>query len=214
MVSIIILELIPALEGFALGGGLIIAIGAQNAYLIHQGIRGKHVFFIATLCFLSDALLIVIGTAGIGSLIASDQLIRSFSAWGGALCLSIYGFKSALATLNPKPLIHWSLNSANPQGLWKIALTTLALTFLNPHVYLDTVVLVGGVAAQYDLKPRIHFTFGAILASCTWFYGLAFFSIKVAPFFETKGGTRFLDGTVCAVMWIVAILLIKSEIAQ
>ena len=214
MVSKILLELIPALEGFSLGGGLIIAIGAQNAYLIHQGVLGERVFFIATLCFLSDALLIVIGTAGIGSLIASDQLIRSFFAWGGALFLSIYGSKSALAILNPKPLIHWSPVSANPRWLGKITLTTLALTFLNPHVYLDTVVLVGGVAAQYDLTPRIYFTFGAILASCTWFYGLAFFSIKVAPFFETKGGTRLLDGIVCAVMWIVAILLIKSEIAQ
>ena len=214
MVPIIPLELIPALEGFALGGGLIVAIGAQNAYLIRQGVLGERVLFIATLCFLSDALLIVIGTAGIGSLIASDQLIRSFSVWGGALFLSIYGAKSALAILNPRPLIHWKSDSSNPQGFWKIALTTLALTFLNPHVYLDTVVLVGGVAAQYDLTPRTYFTIGAILASCTWFYGLALFSLKVAPFFETKGGIRLLNGTVCAIMWIVAIFLIKSEIAQ
>ena len=131
------LELIPALEGFALGGGLIIAIGAQNAYLIRQGIRGERVLFIATLCFLSDTLLIVIGAAGIGSVIASDQLLQNISAWGGALFLSVYGAKSALAILNPKPLINWKSVSTNPRGFRKIALITLALTFLNPHVYLD-----------------------------------------------------------------------------
>ncbi len=212
MVPIIPLELIPVIEGFALGGGLIVAIGAQNAYLIRQGVIGERVFFIATLCFLSDALLIVIGTAGIGSLIASDQLFRSFSAWGGAVFLCIYGAKSALAILHPKPLIYWKTDAANPLSFWKIALTTLALTFLNPHVYLDTVVLVGSVGAQYDSTSRIYFTLGAILASCTWFYGLALFAIKISPFFETRGGMRILNGAVCVVMWIIAILLIKSEI--
>jgi L-lysine exporter family protein LysE/ArgO len=207
------LELIPTLEGFALGGGLIIAIGAQNAYLIRQGIRGELVFFIATLCFLSDALLIVIGAAGIGSVIASDQLLRNYSAWGGALFLSVYGAKSALAVLNPKPLMKWESVSANPGGFWTITLTTLTLTFLNPHVYLDTLVLVGGVAAQYGETSRTYFTVGAILASCMWFYGLALFSVKAAPFFETKCGSRLLDGTVCAIMWMVALSLIKSAVA-
>ena len=212
MVPILTYQLMPTFEGYFLGGGLIIAIGAQNAYLIRQGVRGEHVFFTATLCFLSDALLIAIGTTGIGALLASDHLIRSLSAWGGAIFLIFYGFKSALALLNPKSLISFELNSSNPRGIWKITITTLALTFLNPHVYLDTIVLVGGVAAQYDETPRTYFTLGAILASCTWFYGLAFFSMKVAPFFETKGGIRLLDGAVCTVMWIVAFSLIRSEI--
>ena len=207
------LQLIAALEGFALGGGLIIAIGAQNAYLIRQGVQGERVYFIATICFLSDALLIAIGTAGIGPLIASDQWLRSFAAWGGVLFLSVYGAKSALAIFNPKPLIYWGSDSTKLQGSWKIVLTTLALTFLNPHVYLDTVVLVGGVAAQYDVTLRTYFTLGAILASCTWFYGLAFFSVKVASFFEYKCGIRLLDGAVCAIMWMLASSLIKNEIA-
>jgi L-lysine exporter family protein LysE/ArgO len=208
-----LLELIPAFKGFALGGGLIIAIGAQNAYLIRQGIRGERVFFIATLCFLSDVLLIVVGAAGIGSMIASDQLIQNYSAWGGAFFLSVYGARSALAVLNPKPSVHFESGFANPRGVWKITLTTLALTFLNPHVYLDTVVLLGGVAAQYDEIPRTYFTLGAILASCSWFYCLAVFSEKAAPFFETKGGTRLLDGTVCVIMWVIALSLIKSAVA-
>ena len=207
------LELTPALEGFALGGGLIITIGAQNAYLIRQGIREERVFFIATICFLSDALLIVIGAAGIGSVIASDQLLRNYAAWGGSFFLIVYGAKSALATFNPKPLIHRASIPANPRGFWKVALTTLALTFLNPHVYLDTVVLVGGVAAQYDEIPRTYFTLGAILASCTWFYGLAVLSAKAAPLFETKSGTRLLDGMVCITMWMVALSLIQNVVA-
>ena len=207
------LQLIAALEGFALGGGLIIAIGAQNAYLIRQGVRGERVYFIATICFLSDALLIVIGTAGIGSLIASDQWLRSFAAWGGVLFLGAYGAKSALAIFNPIPLKYSGSFTNKRRGLWKIALTTLTLTFLNPHVYLDTVVLVGGVAAQFDVIPRNYFTFGAILASCIWFFSLAFFSVKIASYFETKCGIRILDGAVCVVMWMLALSLIKSEIA-
>jgi|TARA_B110000238_G_C16042808_1_gene402630 L-lysine exporter family protein LysE/ArgO len=203
--------LIAALEGFALGGGLIIAIGAQNAYLIRQGVRGEGVFFIATLCFLSDALLIAIGSAGVGSLIASDPLLRSIAAWGGALFLSVYVVKSALAVFNSEPM-QWDVNAANPHGVWKIALTTLAMTFLNPHVYLDTLVLVGGIAAQYELTLRTYFTVGAIFASCIWFYGLAIFSVNVAPFFQTKGGARLLDGTVCAVMLLIAVSLIKGEL--
>jgi L-lysine exporter family protein LysE/ArgO len=129
------------------------------------------------------------------------------------LFLSIYGAKSALAIFNPKPLIYWGSDSTKPLETWKIVLTTLALTFLNPHVYLDTVVLVGGVAAQYDKTPRIYFTLGAILASCTWFYCLAFFSVKVASFFESKCGIRLLNGAVCTIMWMLASLLIKNEIA-
>ena len=211
MISFYLPYLIAALEGFGLGGGLIIAIGAQNAYLIRQGVRGQRVVFIATLCFLSDALLISIGSAGVGSLIASDPLLKSIAAWGGALFLSVYGAKSALAVLNPEPM-QWDVNAANPHGVWKITLTTLALTFLNPHVYLDTLVLVGGIAAQYELTLRTCFTVGAIFASCIWFYGLAVFSVNVAPFFKTKGGARLLDGTVCAIMWLVAVSLIKGEL--
>jgi len=213
VISFYLPYLIAALEGFGLGGGLIIAIGAQNAYLICQGVRGQRVVFIATLCFLSDALLIAIGSAGVGSLIASDQLLRSIAAWGGALFLSVYGAKSALAVLNPEPM-QWDINATNPHGVSKIALTTLALTFLNPHVYLDTLVLVGGIAAQYELTLRTYFTVGAIFASCIWFYGLAVFSVNVAPFFQTKGGARLLDGTVCAIMWLVAVSLIKGELVN
>lgn len=204
-------SLLAGLEGFALGGGLIIAIGAQNAYLIRQGVRGERVYLVATLCFLSDALLIAIGTAGIGAVIASDPLLRSIAAWGGAVFLITYGAKSAYAVLHPVPL-DWQAGEDSGRGIWKIVLTTLALTFLNPHVYLDTVVLVGGVAAQYEAAERLYFTVGAILASALWFYGLAVGALRVAPFFQTNRGAQVLDGTVTLVMFAVALSLIKGEL--
>ena len=203
--------LLAGLQGFALGGGLIIAIGAQNAYLIRQGVRGERVFFIASICFLSDALLIAVGAAGLGSVIASDPLLKSVAAWGGALFLGVYGAKSAFNVYKPEPMSR-DICDTDTEGHWKVFLTTIALTFLNPHVYLDTVVLVGGVAAQFDLAPRLFFTGGAIAASFIWFYGLAIGSVKVAPFFQTRRGARILDGTVCAVMWVVAISLLKREL--
>ncbi len=202
---------LAGLEGFALGGGLIIAIGAQNAYVIRQGVRGERVFYIATLCFLSDALLIVIGAAGVGAVIASDDLLRTVAAWGGAFFLGVYGIKSAYAVFNPEPM-ELSDGVDGGQGIWKITLTTLALTYLNPHVYLDTVVLVGGVAAQYGFGERLFFTSGAIIASCCWFYGLAVGSLRVARFFQTERGAQVLDGLVCLVMWSVAVSLINGEL--
>ncbi len=206
-------DLWAGLEGFLLGGGLIIAIGAQNAYLIRQGVRGERVYFIATLCFLSDAVLMVIGAAGVGAVIASDELLRSVAAWGGGFFLIVYGLKSAFAVFNPNPM-DWEDDMVKRQTLWNITLTTIALTYLNPHVYLDTVVLVGGVAAQYDLHSRLSFTAGAIVASFIWFYGLAFGAIQVAHFFRSQRGAQLLDGTVCLVMWTVAFSLITGRLNQ
>ncbi len=197
-------------EGFLLGGGLIIAIGAQNAYLIRQGVRGQRVFFVATICFLSDAMLIVVGAAGIGAMIATDEMLQSVAAWGGSLFLIVYGLKSAHGVINPEPM-DWGAANDDPVGIWKIALTTAALTYLNPHVYLDTVVLVGGIAAQYEFDERLFFASGAILASCIWFYSLAFGAIKAARLFRTQRGAQILDATVCLVMWLVAASLIKGE---
>lgn len=203
---------LASLEGFALGGGLIIAIGAQNAFLIRQGVRGERVFLVATLCFLSDALLIIVGAAGIGSFIASDELLRSVAAWGGAFFLLVYGAKSAYGVFNPEPMESLNGNGTR-RGVWPIVLTTVALTYLNPHVYLDTIILVGGVAAQYDdLQARLYFTAGAVIASCVWFYGLAVGAVKAAPLFQSVRGAQVLDGTVCLVMWMVGGALIKGEL--
>lgn len=202
------------LQGFALGGSLIIAIGAQNAFVIRQGVRGEYVFAVATLCFLSDAILMTLGAAGVGTLIATDPTLRSVAAWGGGLFLLIYGGQAAWSFLHPKPVDWAANNKEKPGSLFAVMGIAFALTYLNPHVYLDTVVLVGGLAAQFDSIGRVWFTLGAISASMVWFYGLAYGATRAAPFFKTTLGARLLDATICLVMWIVAATLIRSELSQ
>lgn len=198
------------LQGFAIGGSLIIAIGGQNAYVIQQGVKGERVFLVATLCFLADAMLISIGTAGVGTLIAQSPLLRQMAAWGGALFLIVYGAKSAYGVFRPNLTVNDDASIDTKASLKRVIFTTLAFTFLNPHVYLDTVVLLGGIAAQYDSQDRIAFTVGAILASLLWFYALALTAKKIAPFFRTTFGARVLDSVICVVMWTVAGSLVMS----
>lgn len=207
--------LFALVQGFALGGSLIIAIGAQNAYVIRQGVRGDYVFAVATLCFLSDAVLMTLGAGGVGTLIATSPLLRTVAAWGGGGFLLFYGGQAAWSFLHPKP-VDWAASSKNgkPQTLLTVMGTAMALTYLNPHVYLDTMVLIGGLAAQFDLQGRVWFTGGAILASCVWFYSLAYGATRAAPFFKTTFGARLLDGIICIVMWSVASTLIMGELNQ
>ncbi len=202
-----------ALQGFAIGGGLIIAIGGQNAYIIQQGVRGQHVFLVTTICFLSDALLISAGAGGVGTLIAQNPTLRQVAAWGGAIFLGVYGAKSAYAVLRPNLDFGETSSGGGNGNLKRVIAATLALTYLNPHVYLDTVVLLGGVAAQYGPSDRLAFALGAIFASLLWFYGLAIAARKVAPFFRTEFGARVLDAVVCAIMWAIAGSLIMGELS-
>ena len=205
---------LSATQGFLLGGSLIIAIGGQNAFVIQQGVRGHHVFLVATICFLSDALLITAGTAGVGTLIATDTTLRRVAAWGGAAFLIVYGAKSAYAFIKAKTPVEDELDIDNAVNLKRIITTTLAFTYLNPHVYLDTVVLIGGIAAQYETQERVTFTIGAVIASCLWFYGLAIGARQMAPFFRSPVGARILDAIICIVMWTVAASLIMGEIVN
>ncbi len=205
---------LAGLQGFAIGGSLIIAIGGQNAYVIQQGVKGQRVFLVATICFLSDALLISVGSAGVGTLIAQNATLRQVAAWGGALFLAVYGARSAYAVFRPNLQISDSDGEGGNGNLKRIVITTLAFTYLNPHVYLDTVVLVGGIAAQYEYTPRLFFTAGAVLASLLWFYGLAISARQVAPFFRTQFGARVLEGVIWLVMWTVAGSLILGELSK
>jgi len=199
-------------QGFFIGAGLIIAIGAQNAFVIRQGIKGHHVFLVTTLCFLSDALLISLGVAGVGALIAKNPLIRDIAAWGGAAFLIVYGVLAAKACWQSAHS-HWldQLNGPVP-GRKTTVLTTLGFTFLNPHVYLDTLVVVGGIAAQFSINNRLYFALGAITSSAIWFYALGYGGTLLAPFFRKPFGARLLDGTVAVLMWTVAVFLITGQV--
>lgn len=194
-----------ALSGFALGGSLIVAIGAQNAYVLRQGLKRQYVFTLATICFVSDALLIALGCAGFGSLVqAYPQAVRIVT-WVGAAFLIAYGLRAALAALKPQ-----ALDTAGAEaGSWrKAVLVCLALTWLNPHVYLDTVLLLGGIAGRYPAAERLWFGLGAVTASGVWFYGLGYGAGRLAPLFAKPLTWRLLDAAIALTMWIIAAMLL------
>lgn len=197
-------------QGLFLSAALIIAIGAQNAFVIRQGVRRRHVLAVTTVCFVSDALLITAGAAGLGTLIAQSAWLREAAAWGGAAFLTAYGAKSAWSVFKPRPF-DWAEEDAAPgSGRKQAVLATLAFTFLNPHVYLDTVVLIGGVAAQFAAAERMFFAAGAVVASALWFYGLGYGAARAAPFFRGALGARLLDAVICVIMFSVAGTLIEG----
>ena len=199
-----------ALEGLGLGAGLIIAIGAQNAYVLRQGLRRQHVFAVASLCFLIDCTLIALGAGGFAGLLRAVPSLPSLAAWGGALFLAGYSLRAFAAALRPQ-----SLTAAEGAGgtTLKAALTTaLALSLLNPHVYLDTVVLLGGIAARYPGGERLAFALGAMLASGLWFYGLGYGARRLAPLFASARAWSLLDAFVGCVMAALAISLIVGQL--
>lgn len=183
--------------GFGLGGSLIVAIGAQNAFVLRQGLRRQHPLPIAFLCFAIDAVLILAGSLGLGSLVQEIPLLLMAVRWAGALFLFAY------AALALKRAFHPAALAAEGQGeasLKSALLTVLAVSLLNPHVYLDTVVLLGSLAGRYGWDERRWFILGAMAASFLWFHGLALGARWLAPLFAKPITWRLLDGLIAAVM--------------
>jgi L-lysine exporter family protein LysE/ArgO len=200
-----------AVEGLGLGAGLIIAIGAQNAYVLRQGLRRQHVFAVASLCFLIDCSLIALGAGGFAGLLRSVPSLPSLAAWGGAAFLALYSLRAFAAAWRPQALT--ASEGANGGSLKAALATTLALSLLNPHVYLDTVVLLGGLAARYPGTERLAFALGAMLASGLWFYGLGYGARRLAPFFASPQAWRLLDAFVGAVMAVLAAGLVVGQLS-
>jgi L-lysine exporter family protein LysE/ArgO len=194
-------------QGFALCVGLIVAIGAQNAFVLRQGLRREHVFVVATICFVSDALLIALGCAGFGTLVQAHPLLVTAVRWIGAAFLIVYGARSAWAAWRPQTL---QAGTQPPMSRRRAVLGVLAMTWLNPHVYLDTVLLVGGLAGRYAATPRLAFAAGAVSVSALWFYGLGFGAVRLAPLFAKPLTWRLLDGVIALTMWAIAIALLRG----
>jgi L-lysine exporter family protein LysE/ArgO len=194
-----------ALEGFLLGLSLIVAIGAQNAFVLRQGLARQHVFAVTTICALSDLVLIAAGVAGLGVLIRQAPMLLAFVALAGAAFLATYGVLSFRRALRPATLA--PAGSAGATLAATIA-TCLALTFLNPHVYLDTVVLIGALSARHDGTAAFAFGAGAGLASILWFYGLGYGARLAAPIFARPAAWRVLDTLIGIVMLAIAVRLI------
>ncbi|WP_320008857.1 LysE/ArgO family amino acid transporter [Maridesulfovibrio sp.] len=200
-------SIIPYLQGFGTGAGLIIAIGAQNAFVLTQSIRRNHHLTICLVCAICDAVLISLGVLGTGSLIASNPMLLKPAAWGGAAFLAWYGFGSLRSALKGGQL---EAQEAAATGLKSVILLTLTITLLNPHVYLDTVVMLGSISGQYEGTERYLFGLGAISASFIWFYTLGFGGRALAPLFKKPVTWRVLDSAVCLTMWFVAWNLLEK----
>ena len=195
-----------ALAGLGLGLSLIIAIGAQNAFVLRQGLRREHVLLVVAICALSDLALIALGIGGGGLLFAAVPWLVQVVRWVGAAFLLLYGLLAARRALRPSQL--GTENAAAPKaaGALAIALTCLALTWLNPHVYLDTVVLLGSVASTHG-EARWAFGAGAGLGSILWFSALGFGARLLGPLFARPVAWRVLDAVIAVVMIGLAVSL-------
>ncbi|WP_020392138.1 LysE/ArgO family amino acid transporter [Kribbella catacumbae] len=195
----------PLLAGFATTLSLIIAIGAQNAFVLRQGLRREHVLPVVLICSLSDALLITSGIAGLGALLTSSELALNLARYGGALFLLTYAAIAARRALKPSAL---SPADHAPTALRSVVLTCLGFTYLNPHVYLDTVVLLGSLANQRGPDGRWIYGLGSVAASFGWFFTLGFFARKLGPIFARPRAWQFLDGGIALIMTTLAVWMI------
>jgi L-lysine exporter family protein LysE/ArgO len=197
--------LLAALSGLGFGLSLIIAIGAQNAFVLRQGLRREHVLAVVAVCAASDALLIAAGVGGLGSLLQLAPWLLVVVRIGGAAFLIVYGVLAARRAISPKTLE--TTDDAKPRSLLPVLATVLALTWLNPHVYLDTIVLLGSIAATHG-DERWWFGLGAAIASVLWFSALGFGARLLQPVFRKPIAWRVLDAIIALVMWAIAASLL------
>lgn len=193
------------LKGLGLGGSLIVAIGSQNAYLLRQALKREFVFSCVAICVLCDVLLIAAGVAGMGQLITALPSLLLGVKLAGAGFLGWYGWRAARAALHPASL---QASSAPPASERRTVLAAmLAFSLLNPHVYLDTVVLLGSIGGQQAGLGRWYFAAGAMLASVLWFSSLGWGARYLTPVFAEPRAWQVLDGVIALVMWSLALSL-------
>lgn len=195
--------MIALLPGFLTGLSLIIAIGAQNAFVIKQGLLRQHVLLIVLICAISDAVLIFLGTGGLGALVQSNQGLLEVIRWFGVAYLTWFGIKSVKSAFTNQSL---QASESPTVSALKVATTALALTWLNPHVYLDTVILLGSVANQFD-ADRWYFAIGASVASVLWFSAIGFGARAASKYMSRPIFWKILDSLIAIVMFSIAITL-------
>lgn len=191
------------LQGFGLGASMIIPIGAQNAYVLNQGIKRNHHLTTATICSVCDVLFISLGIFGGGALLASNEVLLFTVTISGILFLLFYGcmsLKSARQSTRPDKQHTQTI----PRGRRAVILGALAVTVLNPHLYLDTVVILGSIGGQFEGSDRIAFAVGTILASFVWFYSLSVGAAKLAPTLSKPKVKAGIDVAVAAMMFFIA----------
>lgn len=185
------------------GMALIVAIGAQNAFVLRQGIRREHVGAVVVVCMAGDAVLIVGGTAGIGAVVTRFPEALEVLRWAGAAYLLWFAARSFRAAAKPSALAEQAPRSKN-----SVIATTAALTFLNPHVYLDTVVLVGSLANQQGADLRWIFAAGAVTGSVLWFSALGYGARALAGVLSSTHTWRWIDAAIGVLMLVLAVRLV------
>ncbi|AYC34151.1 amino acid transporter [Pseudomonas cavernae] len=194
------------LNGLLVAIGLIMAIGAQNAFVLAQSLRREHHLPVAALCVLCDAVLVAAGVFGLATLLTQSPLLLGIARWGGAAFLLWYGVKALRRALNPQALQEAA--DAGPRSRRAVLLTALAVTLLNPHVYLDTVLLIGSLGAQQTVPGA--YVMGAASASLLWFFSLALGAAWLAPLLARPTTWRLLDFGVALMMFVVAAQLLSG----
>ena len=192
--------------GFFLGLSLIVAIGAQNAFVLRHGILRQHVFYIALFCAVSDAALIFLGVTGISFFF--NNFVDQFSniLFGiSSIWLSGYGIIRLMSVFKSNSSI--DIKKTSVKGLLPTLIALFILTFANPHVYLDTVILIGSIAQQFSGELRVGFAIGASLASFVFFFGLAYGAKLLAPIMQNPNSWRILDGVIAIIMFSIAFKL-------
>ena len=190
-----------ALEGFAISLGLIVAIGAQNAFVLRQGLIRSHIFVVLWSCAISDATLIAAGVLGVGAWLAEYEQGAFWISMAAIAFLVVYGILRVKSALDPKAM---SISESGEDNLSTVVFTTLAFTWLNPHVYLDTLVLLGSASSRYDGPEREFFGIGAALASFIFFFSLGYGARLLSPFMENPKAWRYIDGGIAIVMFTIA----------
>jgi L-lysine exporter family protein LysE/ArgO len=210
---------LTALTGFLTGLGLIVAIGAQNVFVLRQGLRRQHVGVVIAICAASDAVLVTVGVAGVGRLTDAVPWLLDVVRWAGAAFLLGYAVLAARrawrpatrgldpAVHGPEPVGPGAVAVVSATRLAPVALTALALTWLNPHVYLDTVFLLGSLAAGHG-QGRWWFAAGAVAASLLWFTALGLGARHLGRWLRTPRAWRVLDGAIAVVMVALAVGLL------
>ena len=205
-------------NGFLISLGLIVAIGPQNAFVLRKGLRRRHVFAVAMTCFLADAVLILLGAAGVGALAKQSATATSVLTFGGAAFLLWFGYNSFRNAKNPQVLTDESMeevgDKAKGKGVGAAIITGMALTFLNPHALLDTLVIIGGITTQYDSPGLEVFVGGALLASFVWFFALGYGARLLEGLFRKPIAWTILDICIGLIMWGVSFSLIFSELSE
>lgn len=197
-------------QGLIMGASLIVAIGAQNAFVLTQAIRRNHSLAVAALCAAIDVTLIAAGVCGLGSLVAGNDLLRGIAALGGAAFLIVFGAKSLADATKSRGL---EACGTVRGGLAPTLGATLAVSLLNPHVYLDTVVMLGAISGQFPDAARYYFGLGAASASLVWFFSLSLAGSALAPLFKKPAAWRIVNLLVCLMVWYVAAGLLRDYFA-